>query len=474
MLAADSENQRPTAAVTKRYNTRHSKRLSNSQAAATTKSGVTTRRTFGVDITNKSRNTGNGTKKPTRSTRSSTQTGKGVTTRSSRRGLATRKAVTKKAKAAVPKPSGRVTRSTSRRRSEAEQKAKPKPKKKRKSAGEGRTERNQRKKSKTEDDENTNPNPVSAQQVEEVVEAVEMKVEEAETVEAEIKVNELVRMMDACDVNDPFALSEYAEEVYRGNRAVEASCMPEAFYMQRQVDITPRMRQKLIDWTVDLHKRFKLVPETLYLGINCLDRFLAKKTVYKNSFQLVGCTALLLASKYEEIYPPVALDFVYMSANAFTKDELLRMETVMLNVLGFNVTIPSILHFSQRFLKVVGVRADQKKIRHLVQYLMEFTLEHYGFVQFKYSLVAATAVYMACKCTEAVAPIQFARLHQYSGYELKDMAACLSEYRSLLAIEPRYKAVFRKFSDPSYSFVSDPTRGVDMAPAFEGLDSIQM
>jgi hypothetical protein len=65
------------------------------------------------------------------------------------------------------------------------------------------------------------------------------------------------------------------------------------------------MREKLIDWIIEVHNKFQLEPETLHLSCNVLDRFLTQTNVLKAKLQLVGCVALMVSSKYEEIYPPV-------------------------------------------------------------------------------------------------------------------------------------------------------------------------
>ena len=76
-------------------------------------------------------------------------------------------------------------------------------------------------------------------------------------------------------------------------------------YMSKQTDINAKMRAILIDWLVEVHLKFKLMPETLYLTINLIDRYLEKETIMRNKLQLVGVTAMFIASKYEEIYAPV-------------------------------------------------------------------------------------------------------------------------------------------------------------------------
>ncbi len=50
-----------------------------------------------------------------------------------------------------------------------------------------------------------------------------------------------------------------------------------ANYMQGY-EITERMRALLIDWLVQVHSRFQLLQETLYLTVAILDRFLQVRT----------------------------------------------------------------------------------------------------------------------------------------------------------------------------------------------------
>lgn len=82
------------------------------------------------------------------------------------------------------------------------------------------------------------------------------------------------------------------------------------------------MRSILVDWLVEVHLKFKLVPETLYLVVNLIDRYLAKKEVTRSKLQLVGVTALFIATKYEEIYPPELRDLVYICDRAYSKFEV--------------------------------------------------------------------------------------------------------------------------------------------------------
>lgn len=84
------------------------------------------------------------------------------------------------------------------------------------------------------------------------------------------------------------------------------------------------MRAILVDWLIEVHYKFKLLPETLFLTVNLIDRFLEREAIHRTKLQLVGVTSMLIASKYEEIYAPEVKDFVYITDRAYQKEEILR------------------------------------------------------------------------------------------------------------------------------------------------------
>lgn len=101
--------------------------------------------------------------------------------------------------------------------------------------------------------------------------------------------------------------------------------------MTNQCDINEKMRAILIDWLIEVHYKFELMDETLFLTVNIIDRFLAKQTVVRKRLQLVGVTAMLLACKYEEVSVPVVDDLILISDRAYTRKEILDM---VLNYMG--------------------------------------------------------------------------------------------------------------------------------------------
>lgn len=129
----------------------------------------------------------------------------------------------------------------------------------------------------------------------------------------------LLAEADQRDLMDPHTCSEYAETIHSTLKAEEMRNLASAGYMGSQPDINEKMRAILIDWLVEVHLKFKLVPETLYLTVNLIDRYLEKASVMREKLQLVGVTAMLIASKYEEIYAPEVQDFVYITDKAYSK-----------------------------------------------------------------------------------------------------------------------------------------------------------
>ena len=157
------------------------------------------------------------------------------------------------------------------------------------------------------------------------------------------------------------------------------------------------MRSILIDWLVEVHLKFKLLPETLYLTVNLIDRYLGKEQVHRSHLQLIGVTAMLIACKYEEIYPPIVKDFVYITDNAYSKEEILEMERKMLCALDFDIQITSAYRFLERYAKVL--KADTL-IFNLSRYLLELALVSYKMVRYSNSNLAASALYLSLKMTK--------------------------------------------------------------------------
>ena len=101
----------------------------------------------------------------------------------------------------------------------------------------------------------------------------------------------------------------------------QARLRPKHTYMRKQRDISYAMRAILVDWLVEVAEEYKLSTHTLFLAVAYIDRFLSEMAVQRGKLQLVGVTCMLLAAKYEEIYPPAIDEFVYITDNTYTRDQ---------------------------------------------------------------------------------------------------------------------------------------------------------
>ncbi|XP_051919946.1 G2/mitotic-specific cyclin-B2 isoform X2 [Hippocampus zosterae] len=219
---------------------------------------------------------------------------------------------------------------------------------------------------------------------------VSMKEEEEEVELCQAFSNALLPVddVDEDDANMPQLCSEYVKDIYRYLHQLEVEQPVHANYMQGY-EITDRMRALLIDWMVQVHSRFQLLQETLYLSVAVLDRFLQIQPVSRRKLQLVGVTAMLVASKYEETYPPIVGDFAYVTDSAFTNAQILEMEQLVLKSLNFQLGRPLPLHFLRRASKVANSDVERHT---LAKYLMELTLIDYEMVHYRPSEIAAAAL----------------------------------------------------------------------------------
>ena len=224
-------------------------------------------------------------------------------------------------------------------------------------------------------------------------------------------------------------------------------CLPD--YMHRvQKDVNEKMRAILVDWLVDVHIKFKLRPETLFLSVNIVDRYLSQVSVSRQALQLVGVVAMLIASKYEEIYPPEIKDFAYVTDKAYTKAEILRMEGDIISRLNFKFTHMSSLGFLERYCQLAEL--DQRG-RYIARYALELALVNYRMVKYQPSAVACSAIYLVHKlqkkkeCWDEV-------MQRNSYYQEAQLRTCAKDLCALIqkAKKSNLKAVTKKFSSSRY------------------------
>ncbi|KAL6534673.1 G2/mitotic-specific cyclin-1 [Orobanche gracilis] len=144
--------------------------------------------------------------------------------------------------------------------------------------------------------------------------------------------------------------------MYKFYRSVENEGRTYSF-MDSQPEINDKMRAILIDWLVQVHHKFELSPETLYLTINIIDRYLESRATSRRELQLAGMSAMLIASKYEKFAPEVN-ELVCISDRTYTNEQVLIMEKRILGELEWNLTVPTAYVFLVRFIKASMTDSD--------------------------------------------------------------------------------------------------------------------
>ncbi|XP_058074664.1 cyclin-A2-4 isoform X2 [Magnolia sinica] len=261
------------------------------------------------------------------------------------------------------------------------------------------------------------------------------------------------------DHKSPQLCSLYAPDIYSSQRVAELTRRPQSSFMETlQQDITQSMRGTLVDWLVEVSEEYKLVPDTLYLTIYFIDRFLSQNYIERQKLQLLGVTCMLIASKYEEICAPRVEEFCLITDNTYTKEEVLKMESQVLNYLGFQLSAPTTKTFLRRFLRAAQASygVPMLALEFLACYLAELTLVEYEFLKFLPSLIAASAVFLArWTLDQSGHPWSLTLEHytQYKAVDLKDTVLAMQDLRLNSKASP-HNAIREKYGQQKFKSVA--------------------
>lgn len=256
-----------------------------------------------------------------------------------------------------------------------------------------------------------------------------------------------------CDLKDlnnvehpiDFALKNHEsmlhEMIDESNRAKR----PTQHCLALQTQINSRMRRILIDWMVEVHIRFKLLPETLFITVNLMDRFAQGNHIPKKEFQLVGVTCMLIAGKYEEIYPPLIENYVDITDRAYTKQDIIEKERDVLQFMQFDMTFATIFRFLQRYSRLGQCT---QMVFSLAQYCVELSLIEVTMNKYPADLLACSAIYVGKKMMQQRQPAWSTLMSQYTGHCEANLKPCVRDICLLLKnahVKTYYQALYKKF-----------------------------
>ena len=213
----------------------------------------------------------------------------------------------------------------------------------------------------------------------------------------EKKDEEPKKYFDISKINNIQIPKEYLNIIYYNllfEQEMDLKPNPDPDYMKNQKEINSQMRSILIDWLIDVHFKFGFTDETLFMTILTIDRYLSICEVSRNKLQLLGITALMIACKHEEIDVPKIEDFIYITDNAYVKEEVLKMEVDVLIRLNFSFLYPSPI----KFFEYLSLHFNFDKKKHMMgKYLMESFLLNTKINKYKPATVSCACTYIVMK-----------------------------------------------------------------------------
>ena len=217
-----------------------------------------------------------------------------------------------------------------------------------------------------------------------------------ETTELNIS-KEMVIYFDTIHITNVQIPKDYLNTIYYNllvEEGHEITSKPVHTYMKKQKEINDQMRSILVDWIIDVHHKFGFTDETLFMTVSIIDRYCSSEQISRIKYQCLGITALMIACKHEEINVPKVEDFIYITDNAYTKEEVFKMENDVLSKLNFELLYPSPI----KFYEYLSLHFNfSKKYHFLGKYLMETFLLDLKYVKYKPSVISCACTYIVMK-----------------------------------------------------------------------------
>jgi hypothetical protein len=257
----------------------------------------------------------------------------------------------------------------------------------------------------------------------------------------------------APEVDEVQEVVEYAADIFELVKQAEAPAA-DPDYLAESPELNARMRGILVDWIIEVHQKFKLMAETLFLSVHLLDRYLDARTdVQRSRLQLIGVTCMFIASKYEEVSPPEVRDFVVVTDNTCSRDQILDAEVDILNTLEWRICVPTTLAFAKRHCKLLNLGASDEQF-FLIMYFSEIALPDVRFLEYKPSMISCAAVLLSNKVLKISPsfPAVIKNEHTYGDAEVKE---CARKLVDALSSGHATKAVKNKYKRAEYKGVAD-------------------
>ncbi|XP_017025447.1 G2/mitotic-specific cyclin-B-like [Drosophila kikkawai] len=264
--------------------------------------------------------------------------------------------------------------------------------------------------------------------------------------------------IDANDKRNLFLVSEYVNEIYDYLYQVEKQQPIFKDHLAGQRSVSPKMRAVLIDWINAVNLQFHLTADSFQLAVAIIDRYLqVVKDTKRNYFQLVGVTALFIATKYERLCPVGIETFVYVSDDTYTARQIRQMELQILKAIDFSLSRPLPIHFLRRYSKAAGATNEQHV---MAKYFIELAALTYDLASYRPSEIAAASMFLSLnllngnhrEATGFNDQHWSATLSFYSRYSASDLRPISRKIAKLARNAPqaKLKAVYIKYQGSNF------------------------
>lgn len=208
------------------------------------------------------------------------------------------------------------------------------------------------------------------------------------------------------------AIRDYTQEINHHLSDLERSSIVSMEMIDLQPEIKWYMRPYLLDFLLEIHQTFKLEPQTYFLAVNIVDKYCSKRVVFKRHYQLVGCTALWLAAKYEDKKSrvPTLKELVIMCREAYDAETFVQMERHILSTLEWSVSHTSLEDCLQLIHRDMMDIPTKHEIEKIARMFCEISTYKRCLLQAPPSLIAIAANLLACSVMDT--PIGVVHFYQ--------------------------------------------------------------
>ena len=225
------------------------------------------------------------------------------------------------------------------------------------------------------------------------------------------------------------------------------------FKLQDSSEINEKHRSVVIEWLSYIIHYFSQSNETLFMCINIMDRYITKKKVTLNNYQLVAISSYLIASKYEDTNSPSIDDLIYISKNIYSHNNIIEMEIDILSTLNFDIFSVSSYQFFSFFYLISNL--NNKILFCLGHLILELCLLNIDLMSYDSSQLAIGSFIIAKKSLEIKGGLSNIKLfYNYNENDMIEIQKKIVLFLNRIVYSNKNCLILEKYEKKKYLSVS--------------------